>query len=71
MDDIRRKIKSIVEDRAYNQAEIARRSEIDPAALCLILKCKRTLEANALLRICKTLDMTAEEIMDYSPKTEK
>lgn len=69
--DVRCKIKSIVVDRAINQAEIARRAEIDPAALCLVLKCKRTLEANALLRICKALDMTAEEVMNYTPKTEK
>lgn len=64
--DVRLKIKAIIEDRASSRSEIARRSGMKQQAFSSVLLCKRNLSAVEFLNVCKALNMTAEEVANYS-----
>lgn len=64
--DVRLKIKAIIEDRASSRSEIARRAEMKQQAFSSVLLCKRRLSADELLRICKALNMTVDEVTNYN-----
>lgn len=64
--DVRLKIKAIIEDRASSRSEIARRAEMTQPQISNILLCKRRLSADELLRICKALNMTVDEVTNYT-----
>lgn len=68
--DIRDKLKQVMEDRCCVQAAIARRANITPDKLSLILSRNRKLEANELFGLCEALDITPVELKSYKPKTE-
>lgn len=64
--DVRKQIKLIIKDRALIQAEIARRSGIKPTTLSDVLMLKRKLNANEFMNICTVLNMTTEEVVNYT-----
>ena len=64
--DVRLKIKAIIEDRASSRSEIARRVGMTQQTFSSILLCKRKLYATEFLSICKALNMSAEEVENYT-----
>lgn len=66
--DIRDNLKQVIEERCCIQASIARRANISPAKLSLILSKNRKLEANELFDLCNALDMTPVELKNYKTK---
>lgn len=64
--DVRLNIKAIIEDRASSRSEIARRAKMRQQTFSSVLLCKRGLSAEELIRICKALNMTVEEVTNYT-----
>lgn len=69
--DIRDNLKQVIEDRCCVQAAIARRANISPDKLSLILSQNRKLEANELFDLCDALNMTPVELKNYKSKSIK
>lgn len=66
--DIRNSLKQVMKDRCCIHAAIARRANISPCKLSLILSLNRRLEANEFFSLCDALDMTPEELKNYKAK---
>lgn len=66
MYDVRDNISSVIRDRACNLSEIARRADITPVKLSLVLAKKRKLEANELCKLCTVLNVSLKELRDYN-----
>ncbi len=66
MPDVRDQITSIIRERAYKQAEIAKRAGLTPDQFCAVLKKRRKLDANELFRVCAAMGMTPEAVAAYS-----
>lgn len=65
MNDVRDQIKAIIRDRAHIQAEIARRADITPAKLSLILNKRARLDVNDFNRLCAALNVTPDFVTSY------
>lgn len=65
--DVRDNLKTVIKDKGYIQAHIAQRANITEAALSQILNKQRRLEANEMFDICRAIDMTPMEVMEYVP----
>ena len=63
--DIRDNLALIVKEKAFVQAEIARRAGLTPMKFGAVLAKKRKLDANELFRICNVIAMTPEAIANY------
>lgn len=63
--DIRDNLKRLMEDRCCVQAAIARKANMEPDKLSMVLSKKRKLDANELFNLCDALDVTPVELMGY------
>lgn len=66
--DIRENVASIIRERAFVQAGIARRAGLTPMQLGQTLRGKRRLETGEFLRICDALGMLPEDVIQYSAR---
>lgn len=66
--DIRDNLMDLIKDRCCVQASIARKANMTPDKLSLILNKKRKLEANELFNLCEVLDVTPVELQNYCSK---
>ena len=62
MTDVRLILKSIIHDRGFNQAAIARKANIAPAKLSDILNLRRRLEANDMFALCDAMGINYSEL---------
>ena len=71
--DIRDNLAAIMKEKAYVQAEIARRAGLTPMKFGAVLAKKRKLDANELLRVCDVISMSPDTVANYlnSQETEK
>lgn len=69
--DVRDNLKTVIRDKCYIQAEIARKANLSPAKLSQILGKERRLEANELYAVCEAIEMTPMELKDYRPRQPK
>lgn len=69
--DIRYNLKSVIEDKGYIQAAIAKKANIAPCKLSQVLNGKRKLDANELFNLCGAIEMTPVELKEYSRKGNK
>lgn len=70
MPDIRNQIATIIQDRALKQCTIAHRAGLTPDQFCAVLKKRRKLDANELLRVCDAMGMTPNQVATYSATDE-
>lgn len=68
--DIRDNLAAIMKEKAYVQAEIARRAGLTPVKLGAVLAKKRKLDANELLRVCDVISMSPDTVANYLSKQE-
>lgn len=66
--DIRNNLKSVIKDKGYIQAVIAKKANLSAVKFSQILNLERRLEANELFDICAAIDMTPMELKEYKPR---
>lgn len=66
--DVRDKLKLVIEDRCCIQAAVARKANMEPDKLSLILSKKRKLDANELFNLCDVLGITPMELLQYKAR---
>jgi transcriptional regulator with XRE-family HTH domain len=67
-EDIRDNLKSVIKDKGFIQASVARRANISASKLSQILSKERKLEANEMFSICEAVEMTPMELKAYKPR---
>lgn len=65
MNDIREKIKAIIEDKGYKKIVIAKKINLTPSKFSAILNKNRKIEANEFINLCRVLEMTPEQLISY------
>lgn len=63
--DIRDNLRSVIRDKGYKQAAIARIAKITPSKLSQIIKLERKLEANEMFALCEALEITPVQLAEY------
>lgn len=66
--DIRVNLKSVIRDKCYIQAAIAKKANMTPCKLSQVLNLERRLEANELFALCDAVNMTPMELAEYKPR---
>lgn len=66
--DIRVNLKTIIRDRGYIQAAIAKKANMAPCKLSQVINLERRLDANELFALCDVMDITPVELAEYKPK---
>jgi transcriptional regulator with XRE-family HTH domain len=62
MSDVRVVLKSIIHDRGFSQAAIARKAKMSPAKLSDILNLRRRLEANDMFALCDAMNINCNDL---------
>lgn len=62
MTDVRLILKSIIHDRGFSQAAIARKAKMSPAKLSDILNLRRRLDANEMFALCDAMEINYSEL---------
>ena len=62
MSDVRVVLKSIIHDRGFSQAAIARKAKMSPAKLSDILNLRRRLEANEMFALCDAMNINYSDL---------
>lgn len=62
MSDVRVVLKSIIHDRGFSQAAIARKAKMSPAKLSDILNLRRRLEANDMFALCDAMNINYSDL---------
>lgn len=62
MSDVRVVLKSIIHDRGFSQAAIARKAKMSPAKLSEILNLRRRLEANEMFALCDAMNINYSDL---------
>ena len=62
---VTQRLKSFLEGKAHNKAEIARRAGLEPDELYAMLGNTRIMTADHFIAICKALNATGSEVVDY------
>ncbi len=65
MIDVRDNLKTIISERGYIQAVIAKKANMTPAQLSGILNKNRRLDVNEFIVLCEVLRLTPEELLNY------
>jgi hypothetical protein len=63
--DIRDNLKELIKDKGLIQASIAKRINLSPSTLSMILNKTRRLDANELFDICRALEITPTDLYNY------
>nr|DAS14624.1 MAG TPA: helix-turn-helix domain protein [Caudoviricetes sp.] len=63
--DIRDNLKELIKDKGLIQASIAKRINLSPSTLSMILNKTRRLDANELFDICRALEITPMDLYNY------
>lgn len=58
-------VKMYLEDKGYNKADIARKSDIKPDDFYAMLDCKRIMKADDLVSICKVLNISCSDLENH------
>lgn len=66
--DIRINLKEAIKDRGYIQSAIAKKANMAPCKLSQVINLERKLEANEMFALCKAMDMTPMELLEYRPR---
>ncbi len=64
--DIRDTLKSVISDKGFIQAAVARKANLSSSKLSSILNKGRKLEANELFAICDAIGMSPMDLRSYS-----
>jgi plasmid maintenance system antidote protein VapI len=64
------KIKDFLDDKGYSKTRIARKIGISPVAFYAMLNNKRIMTADILLKLCNTLEVSAEFLANYEAERE-
>ena len=56
----------IISDKGYSQAAIAKKANMNPSKLSMVLNKNRRLEANELFSLCEAMEITPVELKEYS-----
>lgn len=62
MEDVRLILKSVINDRGFSQAAIARKANISPSKLSDILNLRRRLDANEMFDICDAMEISYSDL---------
>ena len=65
MCDVRENLKAIIVDGGYKQTVIAQKAQLTPAKLSGILNKSRKLDANEMFEICRALEITPDQLLNY------
>ncbi len=69
---IRIKLSTLLGERRWNQADLARATKIRPNAINEIYnECCKSLNVGYLDRICEALDCDIADLIEYEPNAEK
>lgn len=68
MTDIRDNLKLFIKESGYIKSSIAKKSNLTPSKFSGILNKNRKLDANELFDICKTLNITPDELKNFEKK---
>ena len=63
--DVRDNLKELIKDKGRIQASIAKRINLSPSTLSMILNKTRRLDANELFDICRALEITPMDLYNY------
>lgn len=63
--DVRDNLKELIKDKGLIQASIAKRINLSPSTLSMILNKTRRLDANELFDICRALEITPMDLYNY------
>lgn len=66
--DIRMNLKSLIKDKGYIQAAIAKKANMTPCKLSQIVNLERKLEANEMFALCEAMEITPVELAEYKPR---
>lgn len=66
--DIRDNLRSVIKDKGYIQAVIAKKSNLTPMQLSSVLKKERRLDANEMFDVCDAIEMSPDELRQYRSK---
>lgn len=70
MQDIRITLKELMAIGCYNQSAIARKVGMTPQQLTDVLKLRRKLEANEMLKICDAISISPSMLVRQEPQTD-
>lgn len=63
--DVRVNLRSVIRDRGFSQASIARKAGMTPFKLSQVVNLNRKLEANEMFALCDAIGMTPVELAEY------
>lgn len=66
--DVRENLRNAIRDKGYMQSVIAKKANMSPCKLSLIISLNRKMDANEMLAICKAMYMTPTELAEYKPE---
>lgn len=61
-------MKSLIKDKGYIQAAIAKKANMTPCKLSQIVNLERKLEANEMFALCEAMEITSVELAEYKPR---
>lgn len=63
--DVRVNLRSVIRERGFSQASIARKAGMTPCKLSQVVNLDRKLEANEMFALCEAIGMTPVELAEY------
>lgn len=66
--DIRNNVKTVIKERGFSQAAIAKKAGLSPCKLSQIVNLERKLEANEMFALCNAMGITPVELSEYKPQ---
>lgn len=63
MVDVRDSLRKIIEQSGMKQSVVASRSSLSPQQLCDITRKRRRLDANELMQLCTTLNISPNDLL--------
>jgi transcriptional regulator with XRE-family HTH domain len=64
IDDVRKGLRTIIKNGAYNQTALAKKVGLSPSQLSGILSLNRKLDANEMFALCDVLNVRPEHLRD-------
>ena len=67
MEDVRLILKTLIAERGFNQAAIARKAQMSPSKLSDILNLRRRLDANEMFDLCDAMEINYSDLKPHRP----
>ena len=65
MEDVRLILKTLIAERGFNQAAIARKAQMSPSKLSDILNLRRRLDANEMFDLCDAMEINYSDLKPH------